>query len=60
MLTWDDDIAQGAERWANTLARMGELQHAPSKEIKGLGENLGYQAVSVPDEKPCISAGDSW
>lgn len=39
-LTWDPALAQGAQGYANELARLNLLRHSPKLSRRGLGENL--------------------
>jgi len=39
-LTWDDGLAQSAQKWANYLAASSLFQHDPN--TGGQGENLAY------------------
>lgn len=48
-LTWSDDLAKGAQRWADTIAALDKLQHS---RTAGVGENLAFLSVShanLPD-----------
>lgn len=39
-LTWDPALAQGAQAYANELARLNLLRHSPRAGRRGIGENL--------------------
>lgn len=39
-LTWDPALAEGAQAYANELARLNLLRHSPKATRRGLGENL--------------------
>ena len=40
-LNWDDDLARGAESWANHLAATGKFEHSPDRPGDPLqGENI--------------------
>lgn len=39
-LAWDPALAQGAQSYANELARLNLLRHSPKATRRGLGENL--------------------
>lgn len=39
-VTWSNDLAGKAQKWANQIAKKGKFQHAPSKQRKGEGENI--------------------
>jgi uncharacterized protein YkwD len=39
-LKWSNKIAISAQTWANTLAKMGKMQHSTSQARSGYGENL--------------------
>ena len=39
-LTWDPALAQGAQSYANELARLNLLRHSPKGTRRGIGENL--------------------
>lgn len=39
-LTWDPALAQGAQAYANELARLDLLRHSPKAGRRGIGENL--------------------
>jgi len=39
-LAWDPALAQGAQVYANELARLNLLRHSPKAVRRGLGENL--------------------
>lgn len=39
-LTWDPSLAQGAQVYANELARLNLLRHSPKVVRPGIGENL--------------------
>ncbi len=39
-LTWDPALAQGAQAYANELARSNLLRHSPRGSRRGIGENL--------------------
>lgn len=48
-LTWSDKLAEGAQRWANTIAALDRLQHS---KTSGVGENLAFLSTShanLPD-----------
>jgi hypothetical protein len=38
-LTWSNSLADGAQRWADTMALLDKLQHS---RTEGVGENLAY------------------
>jgi uncharacterized protein YkwD len=42
-LTWSDKLAEGAQRWANTLAALDQMKHSGTS---GVGENLAYFSES--------------
>jgi len=50
-VTWDNNLAKGAQDWAKYLADNNLFQHAPNIRA---GENL-YTSASKPDE-PCTAA----
>ncbi|XP_078358051.1 Golgi-associated plant pathogenesis-related protein 1-like isoform X2 [Oculina patagonica] len=50
-VTWDNNLAKGAEDWAKYLANNNLFQHAPNRNA---GENL-YMSSYRPQE-PCTSA----
>lgn len=50
-VTWNDDLAKGAEDWAKYLAANNLFQHAPNLNV---GENL-YWSSHKPEE-PCTKA----
>lgn len=50
-VTWNDDLAKGAEDWAKHLAANNLFQHAPNLNV---GENL-YWSSHKPEE-PCTKA----
>lgn len=39
-MTWSDELAQEAQKWANHIASQGKLAHCPPQERKGQGENI--------------------
>ena len=39
-LSWDPALAQGAQAYANELARLNLLRHSPRAGRRGIGENL--------------------
>ncbi len=39
-LTWDPSLAEGAQAYANELARLNLLRHSPKAGRRGIGENL--------------------
>jgi uncharacterized protein YkwD len=41
-LIWDDTLASDAQAWANSLAKLGSLQHSTSAQRPNEGENLAY------------------
>ena len=48
-LTWSDKLAEGAQRWADTMAALDKLQHS---HAPGVGENLAYLSefhANLPD-----------
>jgi len=42
-LTWSDKLAEGAQRWANTIAAVDQMKHSGTS---GVGENLAYYSVT--------------
>lgn len=38
-LAWSDKLAEGAQRWANTIAALDQMKHSGTT---GVGENLAY------------------
>jgi hypothetical protein len=42
-LTWSDKLANGAQRWADTLAALDQMKHSLTS---GVGENLAYFSES--------------
>lgn len=56
-LTWDDELARKAQRWANHLASIGSLKHDPNAKA---GENLYFSYSSVPQETSCQDAVNAW
>jgi hypothetical protein len=38
-LTWSDKLAQGAQRWADTIAALDQMKHSGTS---GVGENLAF------------------
>ncbi len=40
LLAWDPALAQGAQAYANELARLNLMRHSPKASRRGLGENL--------------------
>lgn len=43
-LSWSDEAARVAQRWANHLASTGRIEHGPMDELKqkSLGQNLAF------------------
>ena len=41
-LTWDSSLASAAQTWANRLAQQNRMEHSPSNQRPGQGENLAY------------------
>lgn len=39
-LRWNDDLANGAARWAQHLATTGQFSHSPNEEGQRIGENI--------------------
>lgn len=39
-LRWNDQLAEGADRWAEHLASTGEFRHSPNDQGPRLGENI--------------------
>lgn len=44
-LTWSDSLAQGAQRWADTMALIDKMQHSQTPRV---GENLAYWSGHHP------------
>lgn len=51
-LAWNDDLAIGARRWAQQLARSGVMAHSRGGEADPLGENIwaGTAGAYGPEE----------
>src|ERR1700753_2735967 len=48
-LVWSDQLAKGAQQWANTIAALDKMQHS---HTNGVGENLAYLSdfhANLPD-----------
>ena len=56
-MTWNDDVAQNAQDWANHLASIGEMKHA---EGTGQGENLFVRWSSGCISATCSAAVHAW
>ena len=54
-MTWDNNLAKGAEDWAKYLANNNLFKHDPNMKD---GENL-YLSSNKPDE-PCTAATKAW
>jgi hypothetical protein len=39
-LTWDDNLANDAQNWANHLASIDDLEHSPDNSRPNEGENI--------------------
>ena len=46
-VTWSDNLAKGAQRWADQIARKGKFQHSPAKDRKNIGENIACAGGKV-------------
>lgn len=46
-LIWDSDMADDATRWANELAKNGELEHSTPEARGYMGENLYYTMTTA-------------
>lgn len=46
-LEWDDGLAQQARKWAEVLAREGQMRHATQSDRIGMGENLWMGSAGV-------------
>jgi hypothetical protein len=44
-LTWSEKLAAGAQRWADTIALLGQMKHSGTS---GVGENLAFWRGSNP------------
>ena len=51
-MTWSEDLAKGAKRWADYLAENKTFEHAPNLQP---GENL-YRSGKPPPKEPCTEA----
>jgi len=60
-MTWNDDVAKGAQEWANHLATLGKMEHA-SRSSTGLGENLytAWWGLSGCRSVTCSAAVRAW
>ena len=58
-MTWNDDVAKGAQEWANYLATLGKMEHASGT---GLGENLytSWWGLSGCGSATCSAAVRAW
>src|ERR1041385_2857615 len=74
-LTWSDQLAQGAQRWADTIAALDQMKHS---QTSGVGENLAMwtgtnptlnnmigfwekeKALFVPGTFPNVSRDGKW
>ena len=59
-LTWSNELARGAQTWANKLAKEGSLKH---DQLKGMGENVfmaskGFDAAAEQAVKTWYSEVD--
>ena len=62
-MSLDNSLNSTAQRWAEHLAATGQLQHSPSSERNGAGENLyaSYTtASSIPGNELAEQAVTSW
>lgn len=50
-MKWDEELARGAEAYAQQLARLGDIEHSPPEARVGQGENLwmGTRAAFTPE-----------
>ena len=57
-LTWSDEIAKGAQEWADKLVKLGKLQHGSHD----YGENIYSQwsSVSLDVNDVCEKAVHKW
>ncbi|MBV8800044.1 MAG: hypothetical protein JO208_09570 [Alphaproteobacteria bacterium] len=44
-LTWSNKLAEGAQRWADTIAALDQMKHS---QTSGVGENLAFWSGSNP------------
>ncbi|WP_051415874.1 CAP family protein [Nocardiopsis sp. CNT312] len=59
-LAADAGLAEGAQEWAESLARQGEFRHSPSEVRGGAGENLFMNGGLPCDERDLSQAVDAW
>jgi len=59
-MRWNDDMAQGAQKWADHIAKLGQLQHASKDKLSGQGENLYFAGHSGCGIRTCADAVHSW
>lgn len=56
-LTWDTSLARKAQAWANHLAKINNMEHAP---WSGAGENLYYAGKTGGRVATCKEAVEAW
>ena len=62
-VVFDENLAQGAQEWAEKCHRETIFEHAPDEVCKGAGENLAMYGSSDPNDKKLSTTGmatDMW
>ena len=62
-VVYDEGLAQGAQQWAEKLAKEDKFYHSESDERYGAGENLAMYGSSDPNDKTLLTtacATDMW